>query len=108
MNLPLRLYKTLGIGFLVFIGTLSFAETTTLSANPTKAELFAARVLAEPLVPSATPAEADNRAVAATLRAFEKGIHPDDFSALKFFAAAHLDSPGRPAILSNSKVCICE
>jgi RHS repeat-associated protein len=63
------------------------------SAQPTDAELFAARVLDEPLVPLDGEVRMnENQALAAALMAYANRTIPDDCSSLSAFAEAYPDS----------------
>jgi RHS repeat-associated protein len=71
------------------------------SPQPTREELFRARVFEEPLVPLGADAPAENAALAEALSAHLQRKKLDDFSALEAFLASHPHSAWRASLLLN-------
>jgi RHS repeat-associated protein len=72
------------------------------SAQPTTAEIKAARVFEEPLVPVGdAPSQSENDDLAKTLTAFASRMTADDFSALEDYLANEPDSPWHASMLFN-------
>ncbi len=76
--------------------------TLEFSSNPTKDELFRARVFAEPLVPiGGEPSAGENAALANALLGYAERSGPDDFSSLTGFLDRHPQSPWVAALLTD-------
>jgi RHS repeat-associated protein len=72
-----------------------------LSVNPTRQEIFRARIFEEPLVPiGGEPAEAENAALATALGRYSRRSGPDDFSGLTGFLNSQPHSRWNPALLT--------
>ena len=70
------------------------AASLQLSRNPTREDIFRARIFEEPLVPiGAEPTPTDNAALAAALVSYSKRSSPDEFSSLTGFLKANPKSP---------------
>src|SRR5580658_5065602 len=73
-----------------------------LSENPSAAEIRAARIFSEPLVPAGRrPSVQENRRLAAALRDYEQRQTADDFSALEQYLRGNPDSSWAPAVWFN-------
>lgn len=77
-------------------------DALDFSRRPTVAEFFRSRLFEEPLVPiGGEPTEAENAALASTMRAYAARPTPDDFGSLDDFLAKHPTSSWRAALLTN-------
>ena len=72
------------------------------SPDPTREEIFRARVFEEPLVPiGGIPSAEENRALAAALEQYAQRPTADEFAALTHFLKRHPQSPWGAALLTS-------
>lgn len=76
-------------------------QTLSFSRRPTTAEITAARIFEEPLIPVwGEPSDEENRAFADALLAFARRTKLDDFSALENFLASPIAFNWYPSLLA--------
>lgn len=86
--------------FLLLV-TISGALAGVLPTQPTREQIRALAVFAEPLMPVGTSSQAEDATLAATVNAWAERTSPDDYSSLENFLSANANSPWALAVRVN-------